>query len=44
MLFLRQDFFQLAQPDIAVQHEFERGLLGAGDFLLDIGDSLAALQ
>ena len=44
VIFGRQDFFQLAQPDIAVQHELQRGLVGAGDLLFDIGDGLAALQ
>ena len=44
MLFLRQRFFQLAQLDVAVEHEFQRGLRGVGDFLFDKGHGLAGLQ
>ncbi len=44
VIFGRQDFFQLAQLDVAVEHEFQRGLHGVGDFLFDVGQRLAALQ
>jgi len=44
VIFGRQDFSSWRKLDVAVQHELQRGLVGTGDLLFDIGDGLAALQ
>jgi hypothetical protein len=44
VIFLRQRFCQRPQLHIAVEHERQRGLIGAGDLLFDERDGLAGLH
>ena len=44
VLFLRQRFFEQAQLDVAIKHEFQRGLIRSCDFLFDKSNGLARLK